>query len=318
MAATMRLPWRRERAEPEPNVAFPPSPEVLRAILRLDLHTRRFVESLFTGEYSSVFHGRGFEFSHVRAYQPGDDVRSIDWRVTARRGIPYVRQFVEERDLFVVLLVDISASGRLGPGKKSAADIATEIAAALAFAAVRRNDRVAMLLVTDRVEQTVRAGSGQRHVVRMLSTLLSFRPRGRGTNLAVGLEAIGRSFSGRSAVFVLSDFIDVGPEASFRQVMGRVARRHDVIAVRLLGRSTDELPDAGWVEMTDPETGRRIVLNTGNRRVRERYRRGVQRAHAAMASLLTEAGAELLDIDTATDPLLALTDFFRRRQRAPR
>jgi uncharacterized protein (DUF58 family) len=177
---------------------------------------------------------------------------------------------------------------------------------------------VALLLVSDRVEYLLRPGSGQRHVVRLLSAMLSHRPEGRGTDLSCGLEALGRSFSGRAVVLVISDFIQVGAVAPLREALGRVGRKHDVVAVRLTGRSTDELPDAGWVEMTDPESGRRVVLDTGNRRVRERYRRDVLRAHAEMASLLTEGGAELLDVDAAADPLLALTDFFRRRRRIPR
>lgn len=244
-------------------------------------------------------------------------MRSIDWKVTARRGAPFVRQFVEERDLLVVLMVDVSASGRLGPGQRSAGEVAVDIAAALAFAANRRNDRLALLLVSDHVEYLVRPGSGQRHVVRLLSGMLSHRPASRTTELFRGLENIGRSFPGRAVVFVISDFIEIGPVAPFREALGRLGRRHDVVAVRLAG-PVDELPDAGWVEMTDPETGRRAVLDTGNRRVRERYRRSVLRAKAEMAALLTEGGAELLDVDTRADPLLALTDFFRRRQRAPR
>src|SRR5688500_10031704 len=197
-------------------VVTPPSPEVLRRVRRLELRTRGFVESLFSGEYLSVFHGRGMEFSHVRGYQFGDDVRAIDWKVTARRGVPFVRQFVEERDLLVSLVVDVSASGRFGPGERSAGEVAAEIAAALAFAAARNNDRVSLLLVSDRVEHFVAPGSGRRHVIGVLAELLSARSRGSQTDLTPALERITRSLRGRATVFVISDFIQNREAPGFR------------------------------------------------------------------------------------------------------
>lgn len=296
----------------------PITPEVLRKVRRLELRTRGFVESLFSGEHLSRFHGRGLEFSHVRSYQAGDDVRAIDWKVTARRGTPFVRQFVEERDLLVVLMVDVSASGWYGPGERSAAEVAAEIAAALAFAATQKHDRLALLLVSDRVEHFVRPGSGRRHVFRLLGDLLSHRPQGTGTNLKAGLDRVALSMSGRAVVFVISDFIHGGREAPFREALGRVARAHDVVAIRLASVATDELPDVGWVELTDPETGRRALINTGSRRLRDRYRRSVRQAQAAIAAHLTEVGTELIDVDTTTDPLAVLSQFFRRRRRVKR
>lgn len=276
------------------------------------------MESLFSGEHVSVFHGRGLEFSHVRGYQVGDDVRTIDWKVTARRGAPFVRQFVEERDLLLVLVVDISGSGRYSPGQRSVGEVAAEIAAAIAFAALRNNDRVALLLVSDHVEYFVRPGSGRSHVVRLLGNLVSYRSRGTGTDLTPALEQVTASLSGRATVFVISDFIQNGREAPYRAALARIGRAHDVVAIRLASGAADELPDVGWVEMTDPESGRRVVIDAGSRRVRERYRRSVHHARAEIARLLTEVGADLVDVNTATDPLAVLAAFFRRRRRATR
>ena len=295
-----------------------PSKDTLREVRRLELRTRGLVDSLFSGEYPSVFHGRGLEFSHVRGYQVGDDVRAIDWKVTARRGTPFVRQFVEERDLLVVLLVDVSGSGRFGPGERSAGEVAAEIAAALAFAAVRNHDRISLLLVSDRVEHFIPPASGRKHVIRLLSDLISHEPRGRGTDLSAGLDRLSRTISGRGTVFVISDFIQSGPASPFRQTLMKLARANDLVAIRLIAAATLELPDVGWVELTDPETGRRVTLNTGRRKVREHYRHSVLRAQADTAALLGEVGAELVDVNTAGDPLAPLAAFFRMRRGTPR
>ena len=288
--------------------------EALREVRRLEFRTRGLVDSMFSGEYLSVFLGRGFEFSHVRGYQIGDDVRAIDWKVTARRGTPYVRQFVEERDLLVVLVVDVSGSGRYGPGERSAGEVANEIAAALAFAAARNHDRVSLLLVSDRVEHFVPPGSGRRHIIGLLADLVLHEPLGRGTDLATGLDRLNRVIPGRGTVFVISDFIQSNPGSPFRDALMQMARAHDLVAIRLVTSATLELPDVGWVEMTDPETGRRVILNTHRRKVRDHYRHSVLRAQADTAALLGEVGGELVDVNTAGDPLMALAGFFRTRR----
>jgi uncharacterized protein (DUF58 family) len=290
-----------------------PSTDALREVRRLEIRTRGLVDSLFSGGYSSIFYGRGLEFSHVRSYQVGDDVRAIDWKVTARRGAPFVRQFVEERDLLVVLVVDVSGSGRFGPGERSPLEIASEISSALAFAAARNNDRVALLLVSDRVEHFIPPGSGRRHVIRLLADLISYKPKGRGTDLTTAFDRLGRHKADRATVFVMSDFIQAGPHSPFRDALLKLARNNDLIAIRLVSGATLELPDVGWVEMTDPETGRRVVLNAGRKKVREHYRHSVLRAQADTAALLGEVGAELVDVNTSGDPLAALSSFFRRR-----
>ncbi len=302
----LRLLRRRDRAGPEA--------DVLREVRRLELRTRGLVDSLFSGGYASIFHGRGLEFSHVRSYQVGDDVRSIDWKVTARRGAPFVRQFVEERDLLVTLMVDVSGSGRFGPGERSPAEVGSEIAAALAFAAARNNDRIALMLVSDRVEHFVPPASGRRHVVRLLADLVSFKPHGRGTDLSTGLDRLNRYKGDRATVFVISDFIQSSPASTFRETLLRLARTNDLVAIRLISGATLELPDVGWMETTDPETGRRVLFDAGRRKVREHYRHSVLRAQADTAALLGEVGAELVDVNTAGDPLAALSSFFRMRR----
>jgi uncharacterized protein (DUF58 family) len=295
-----------------------PSPEALLEVRRLELRTRGLVDTLFVGNYPSIFHGRGLEFSHVRDYQHGDDVRAIDWKVTARRGTPFVRQFVEERDLQVVIVVDISGSGRYGPGEKSPWEVTREIAAALAFAAARNNDRVSLLMVSDRVEYYVAPGSGRRHILKLMTDLVSFKPHGHGTDLSTAFDRLGRTHSDRATVFVISDFIQAGQHTPFRDGLIKLARRNDLIAVRLVSAATLELPDVGWLEMTDPETGRRVVMNAGHKKVREHYRHSVLRAQAETNALLTEVGAELVDVDTAGDPLQVLSGFFRARRATPR
>jgi uncharacterized protein (DUF58 family) len=307
-------PWRRAlrwlRPPQEPAI----SPDTLREVRRLELRTRGLVDSLFAGGYASIFHGRGLEFSHVRSYQVGDDVRAIDWKVTARRGAPFVRQFVEERDLLVVLVVDVSGSGRYGPGERSPSDVAAEIAAALAFAAARNNDRIALLLVSDRVERFILPGSGRKHVVGLLAELVTHVPRGRGTDLSAALDRLSHRRGDRATVFVISDFIQSGPASPFRDALMRLARGNDLVAIRLITGATLELPDVGWVETTDPETGRRVMLDASRKKVREHYRHSVLRAQADTAALLGEVGAELVDVNTASDPLAVLSSFFRMRR----
>jgi len=291
-----------------------PPPDALREVRRLELRTRGLVDSLFAGGYASIFHGRGLEFSHVRSYQVGDDVRAIDWKVTARRGTPFVRQFVEERDLSVVLVVDVSGSGRYGPGERSAAEVASEIAAALAFAAARNNDRISLLLVSDRVEHFIPPGSGRKHVIRLLADLVSHQPTGHGTALSTALDRLSSALLDRATVFVISDFIQGTPDSPFREALTRLARASDLVAVRLTSSATLELPDVGWIETTDPETGRRVMIDASRKRVREHYRHSVLRAQADTAAVLGEVGAELVDVDTSADPLAVLAAFFRRRR----
>jgi len=292
--------------------------EALANVRRLEIRTRGFVDSVFSGEHASAFLGRGFEFSHVRPYQPGDDVRTIDWRVTARRGIPHVRQFVEERDLPVVLVIDISASGHFNPGRRSTHLSACEVAAALTFAAVRTNDRVSMLLVSDKVEKIIPSGSGLRHAVRLLEQLLSHTPESRGTDISAALESVDRTVRDHAVVFVLSDFEQKVRTPRFREAATRVGHRHDLIALRFASPKVVELPDVGWLQMTDPESGRRVLLDTSSARIRQRYRSRTLESRSDLSNAISEGGGDLLDLPISDDPLPVLAEYFRNRRRSGR
>jgi uncharacterized protein (DUF58 family) len=309
------------RAPPAParaGAAAVPSPEVLRAVRKLEFRTRGFVESLFGGEYLSVFMGRGMEFSHARVYQVGDDVRTIDWKVTARKGEPFVRQYVEERDLLAVLVVDVSGSERFGPGERGPGEIAAEICAALAFTAERNNDRVALVLATDRVEHFVPPGSGRKHVIGLLTDLLSTRPEGVATDLVPALEHVARRIHMRATVFLVSDFLQDPREEAFRAAFRAAGRAHDLVAIRLGSAATHELPNVGWVEVADPESGRRVMLDCGSRRARRAFAGRGDRMRADLAALLVEAAADLVDVETDADPLAPIAAFFQRRRRVRR
>jgi uncharacterized protein (DUF58 family) len=294
------------------------SKEIADQVRRIELRTRGLVESLFSGEYHSVFKGRGLEFSDVREYQPGDDVRTIDWNVTARRGRPFVKEYVEERELTALLVVDLSASKDFGTGSRSNAAIASEIAAVLAFAAAGNNDRVALLLVTDRVELFVPPDSGRRHALRLVMELLSSRPEGRGTMLSTGLQYASRVLHRRAAVFVVSDFLmDAATDPGLAASARRLAHDHDVVPIRLTDAGGDDLPDVGLLAIADPETGERRVIDT-RRRVRDAYRARKAAQRAAITVLFRELRLDAVEVGTDGDYVPALIRFFRRRERASR
>ncbi|MDH3206811.1 MAG: DUF58 domain-containing protein [Gemmatimonadota bacterium] len=294
------------------------SKEIADQVRRIELRTRGLVESLFSGEYHSVFKGRGLEFSDVREYQPGDDVRTIDWNVTARRGRPFVKEYVEERELTALLIVDLSASKEVGTGPRSNASIASEIAAILAFAAAGNNDRVALLLVTDRVELFVPPDSGRRHALRLVMELLSFRPEGRGTKLSAGLEYASRVLHRRAAVFVVSDFLmDEATDPRLAKAARRLGRDHDVVPIRLTDPAGDDLPDVGLLALVDPETGERRVIDT-RRRVRDAYKARKASQRGDIAALFRELRMDAIEVATDDDYVPALIRFFRRRERMSR
>lgn len=295
------------------------SREVLGQVRRIELRTRGLVESLFSGEYRSVFKGRGMEFSDVREYQPGDDVRSIDWNVTARRGRHFVKELIEERELTALLVLDLSASKDFGTGQRGNATIASEIAAILALAATGNNDRVGLLLVTDRVELFVPPDSGRRHALRLVLEILSFRPAGRSTRLSAALEYAAKVLHHRTAVFLISDFLmDDESDPGFAKDARRFSREHDLVPIRLADSGADTLPNVGLLSLADPETGLRHVVNTSDERVRQRYadRRATQ--HAAIGTLFRELQLDVIEVSSAADYVPALIAFFKRRERATR
>jgi uncharacterized protein (DUF58 family) len=300
-----------------PNHVF--TPEVSSQLRRIELSTRGLVESLFSGEYQSVFKGRGLEFSDVREYQPGDDVRSIDWNVTARRGRPFIKEFVEERQLTALVMVDLSASKSFGTGEKSNALIASEIAAILALAATSNNDRVGLLLVTDHVEHFVPPDTGRRHALRMVLELLAFEPDGRRTALSTGLSYANKVLRQRTTVFLISDFlVDESADPDLGHAMRRLAWDHDLVPIRLTDPRTYELPNVGLLAMVDPENGLRRVVNTADAEVRRGYRVKAEEQRQAVDDTFRDLQLHAVDIDTTDEYLPPLIGFFRRRARAAR
>jgi uncharacterized protein (DUF58 family) len=284
---------------------------VAQEVRRLEITTRHLVRDIVAGEYSSAFRGRGVEFAEVREYQPGDDIRTIDWNVTARLGSAYVKRYLEERELSVVFVVDRSASGGFGSRVRTRAELAAVVVAVLAFAAARNNDRVGLLLATDRVESYTGPRKGRRHALRIISELLAFQPEGRGTDLRVALDTLEASLRRRAVIFVVSDFLTAGYESA----LGRLARRHDLIAIQLVDPRERALPDVGLVTLWDPESGEWRVVDTGDAAVRDGFRERAAAFDRGLERMLLERGADLLRLETGrsyAEPLLA---FFRRRER---
>jgi uncharacterized protein (DUF58 family) len=285
--------------------------DVTRQVRRLEIRARRLVADRLLGQYRSVFRGRGLEFSEVREYQPGDDVRAIDWNVTARMGSPYVKKYVEERELTIVLAVDASASQRFGSGEATKQEIAAEVAGVLAFAAVENNDRVGMLAFTDRIERYVTPDKGSRHVLRLVRDLLSLETAGRGTDIAMAARYLDRVVRRRAVVFLLSDFIDSGYEAPLRTL----ARRHDVIAITVGDPREAALPAVGMLEAEDAETGERVLLDAGDPRVVASFARQAAGANDARRRQLGALGLDVVELATDRPYASPLLAFFHARAR---
>ncbi len=285
-------------------------PEILRQVKLLELRTRGLVNSLFTGEYRSVFKGQGMEFSEVREYQPGDEVRSIDWNVTARMGKPFVKRYIEERELTVMLVVDLSGSERFGTQTRFKSELASELAAVLAMSAIRNNDRVGAVLFTDRIEHVVPPRKGRRHALRLMRDLLAFEPVGRGTDIRAALEYTGRMLSHKTIIFVVSDF----QSSDLEQPLKLLAQRHDVVAVTVDDVSEQTLPDIGLARFVDPETGATLNVDTSDPAVRAQFAAAVSEELAARRRLLRRLAIDEIPIHTdggVVDPLIR---FFRTRE----
>jgi len=297
--------------------------ERLRAIMekvrRIELRTRRLVDEHLAGHYHSVFRGRGIDFDSVREYVPGDEVRTIDWNVTARAGRPFVKQFREERELVVWLLIDVSASGDFGSGGATKRELAAELACVLALSAVRNNDKVGLLMFSDRIEVRVPPAKGRRHVMRVVREILACRPQGQGTDIAVALDVVGRDALRRAVVFVLSDFElpdDGGVTlAKLERSVRPVGARHDLVAFEVRDPHERALPDLGLVTLEDAETGDVITLDTGRRRVRDRFAALAARRDADMRRALRRLRVETLSLDTSRPYLPTLLGFFEARER---
>ena len=288
-------------------------PEVLRQVKQIELRTRRLVGSLFSGEYRSVFRGQGMEFAEVREYQHGDDFRAIDWNVSARMGHPYVKLFEEERELTVLLIVDRSGSVEFGdPVQK--ADRAVEVAAVLALAGARHNDRVGALIFSDRVDHVVRPAKGRRHALRVIRDMLAFEPHTRGTNLSLALVYAERLLRHRSIVVVLSDFRDEGWEEPIR----RLARKHEVVAITIDDPREVELPVAGWIELEDAESGTRVLVDTSLEDGRTRLRIAAEEMRLYRGKTLDRARVDQVALRTNRPYAHTLLEAFARRARRMR
>ena len=285
--------------------------EVIRQIRRLQIRARRAVENLVGGEYHSVFKGMGIAFEEVREYQPGDDIRTIDWNVTARMGHPFIKRYIEERELTVLLVIDCSGSQQFGTLVQQKKEVMAELAAVLAFSAINNNDKVGLVAFTDRVERFVPPRKGARHVLRLIRDILFFQPEQRGTCLRDALDFVNRILRRRSIIFLLSDFVD----RDFENALKRTARRHDLIAIQITDPREEELPPVGLLELEDAETGQRVLLDTSSRLVRAAYARGARERRDALRQAARSSGADLVEVSTDGSHLDALIRFFRIRER---
>jgi uncharacterized protein (DUF58 family) len=288
--------------------------EILKKVRQIEIRTNREVTDVLGGQYHSVFKGHGMEFEEVREYLPGDEVRSIDWNVTARFGHPFVKKFKEERELTVMLIVDLSASGQFGSVRQTKNELAAELAAVLAFSAIRNNDKVGLIMFTDRIEKYVSPKKGRRHVLRVIREILAFQAQGRGTNLTAALDYLNHVQTRRAVTFVLSDF-QVADAESVRKKLQVASKRHDVVALSLCDPREEELPAVGLVELRDAETGERALVDTFDRGVREAFATKARLRLEGLRRLLRSASVDHVEIRCEADYMVPLIRFFRMRER---
>jgi len=286
--------------------------DLLKKIRKIEIVTERLVRDRMAGQYHSVFKGSGIAFSEVRQYMPGDDIRLIDWNVSARMNDTYVKLFTEEREMTVLLLVDMSASGRFGSRVQEKRELAAEIAAVLAFSAIRNNDRVGLVIFTDDVEHFVPPKKGKKHVLRVISEILAFEPRSRRTNLARALQFVGRIARRRAVAFLISDFL--APATQYERALRITSRRHDLVPVSVTDPLELGLPDVGLLELADPETGEIVVFDTSGPESRA-FAREARRALEARESMFRRLDMDALRVSTDKPYLPALTSFFEARAR---
>ncbi|MYB93800.1 DUF58 domain-containing protein [Candidatus Poribacteria bacterium] len=283
--------------------------EILKKIQRIEIFTNRLVNTIFAGEYESVFKGQGITFDEVREYQVGDEIRTIDWNVTARMGQAYIKKYVEERELVMMLVVDMSASTSFGSIAETKAEIAAEIAALLAFSAIKNNDKVGLICFTDTVEHFVAPRKGKRHVLRVVRDILHFQPQQPGTNIETALAFVDKVLKPHSVVFLISDFKDTGYEKQLRLS----SKRHSLIAIMLQDRRELELPDVGLIELEDAESGETMVVDTRSAEARQLYTALNQRADAERRQIFRASQVDSILIRTDEPYVKPLIGFFRQR-----
>lgn len=283
--------------------------EVITKIRRIEIRTKRLVNDVFSGEYHSIFKGRGMEFMEVREYQPGDDIRIIDWNVTARYGYPFVKKFKEERELTVIFLVDASSSGQFGTRDRLKEEIAAELCSVLAYSATKNNDKVGMVIFTDKIEKYIPPKKGRYHVLRLIREVLYFRPESKGTDINLALEFLGRVIKRKAIVFLVSDFLS----GDFDKLLRIANRRHDVIAIRISDPRELELPDVGFLELEDAETGEQILIDTADPAVRKSFSDSAFRDRSVLDRTFRSMDLDNVQILTDKPYIEPLMGFFRLR-----
>lgn len=282
---------------------------LLKKVRKIEIKTKGLSNHIFAGEYHTAFKGKGMAFSEVREYQPGDDIRSIDWNVTARYNAPFVKIFEEEREMTVMLLIDVSASGSFGTQKQFKRELATELSAILAFSAIKNNDKVGVIFFTDKVEQFIPPKKGKSHILRIIRAVLAFQPTGKGTNIAEALEYFNSAIKKRSICFIISDFMS----KEFKRPLKIASRKHDLVALRILDTRENTLPNIGLVPMQDAETEKMIFVDTSSKKVRDNFAKNRLQATKKLQKLFPASGVDLIDITTGTDYVKPLINFFKTR-----
>lgn len=285
--------------------------ELLKKIKKLDIKTKQLVDGIITGNYNSIFKGQGIEFSEIRDYRAGDDIRAIDWKVTARFNHPYIKEFIEERDLQVYFIIDMSGSGSFGTNI-SKKEKSLEIIASLMFAALRNNDGVGIFLITENVEKFIPAKKGRKHILQLLDFLTTFTPNSSKTNLKKSLEEISKIIKRKSIIFLISDFID---NSEYLKPLKLLRKRHDVIALRIVDPREREIPDIGMIELEDEETGEQILVDTSNEEFRNSYSRLISENDSKFLSSMMKIKVDTIPLLTEEDYSTSLKKFFKRRNR---
>ncbi len=292
--------------------------EILKKVRQIEVRTKRLVNDSLAGSYHSVFKGRGMNFDEVREYVPGDDIRAIDWNVTARTGIPHIKKFTEERELTIMLMIDISGSGDFGSTQRPKREMMAEVGSVLAFSAVRNNDKVGLVLFTDVVELYIPPKKGRGHILRIIREILYFQAKGRKTDLAAPLDFTNRLIKRKCVAFLISDFCLPGNfDSSLQALRPKLQiskRRHDLIAVIVSDRREFEMPDVGWLTLEDAESGQQVELNTSDAAIRKRYQDMALERQKSLQRVIRAIGIDLLDLFTDTAYLPALINFFKSRQ----
>jgi uncharacterized protein (DUF58 family) len=284
--------------------------EILKQVRHIEITATKLVDDLFGGEYESVFKGRGMEFAEVREYVPGDDIRTIDWNVTARSQHPFVKKYIEERELTVIFVVDGSKSLHFGSQEKLKATVAAEIAGLLAFSAVKNNDKVGLLFNTEQIEKYVPPKKGKSHVLRVVREILYYQPAGKKTNLRVALEHLYRILTRNAVIFIISDFLDTGYEKALKILH----QKHDLIAIQIVDPREEKIPACGWLELKDAETDETMLINTGDKGFLDEYEKLALRRQSQLDFLFKLTGIDAIKIASGSSYIKPLINFFKRRE----